>query len=353
MVDAFIGYHLSIGFDLIILICDDPTESYIDRISHLEKVIVLKGDPSHRAKWKNLKSYGYLQNFLNEVMARQTLNTDMAIKMAMERGIDWLVHLDIDELFYCPTQSIHAHFEKLTRCGVFEYNYVNYEAVVDRLHYKNVFTEITLFKKNELHLTKGQLMARAETLRSFSKKPPVHFIAYGNGKSSGKVSDRLISSGPHYFKNTPPSFLLKHRRLFSLYKVLSQPIEWFRRIGLHYNAPIILHYPCCGFDAFLRKYKTLGKFPDRWLGQHEIKNFLPFHLESREMVASGDIDQVEQFYREKVMVGDADLKALLLDRGIFCSITGPASICGSLNVKKHDAVFADQNTLVEHAYEPQ
>jgi hypothetical protein len=68
------------------------------------------------------------QYLKDEVQARQQINADLgmnqsvkqkvprltihlALQMSIERGYHWLLHIDIDELFYSFNKSIQQHFK--------------------------------------------------------------------------------------------------------------------------------------------------------------------------------------------------------------------------------------------------
>ncbi len=51
-----------------------------------------------------------------EVMARQVLNAGVAVQMCLERGIDWLLHIDHDELFVSGHDSVQEHFARAITC---------------------------------------------------------------------------------------------------------------------------------------------------------------------------------------------------------------------------------------------
>ena len=78
----------------------------------------------------------------------------------------------------------------------------------------------------------------------------------------------------------------------------------------------ILHYACCGFEAFWQKYATLGAFADRWLDRTDIRDAIgPLHVEARDIVAAGDREAALHFCRSRVAIEDPErVKALLQHR---------------------------------------
>ncbi|KAL0453162.1 UNVERIFIED_CONTAM: Glycosyltransferase-like KOBITO 1 [Sesamum latifolium] len=89
-----------------------------------------------------------------ELFVKQTLNMESGIVMAREAGMDWIIHLDTDELMY-PAGSQGYSVPKLLS-GVPEdvdtVVFSNYESAVERDDVKEPFSEVTMFKKNFDHL---------------------------------------------------------------------------------------------------------------------------------------------------------------------------------------------------------
>ena len=69
------------------------------------------------------------------------VNAEDAVARAKEAGVDWILHLDIDELFFAGgfspdseggaelSPSIHFHFYELSQADFTTSVYLNYEAV--------------------------------------------------------------------------------------------------------------------------------------------------------------------------------------------------------------------------------
>jgi hypothetical protein len=64
----------------------------------------------------------------SEVQARQQLNAEVAMGMAVADGLHWLIHIDVDELFYLKDGlTLNSHFGKLESEGIFQLSYQNWE----------------------------------------------------------------------------------------------------------------------------------------------------------------------------------------------------------------------------------
>jgi hypothetical protein len=99
--DSFLRYHLRVGFDHVFLFFDDATDSSAEvaAVFPPEKVTVIRRDASHKEREKQCKLYADLADCLeSEVQARQQLNCEIAMEMANDMGLTWLVHIDMDEV---------------------------------------------------------------------------------------------------------------------------------------------------------------------------------------------------------------------------------------------------------------
>eukprot|EP00976_Prorocentrum_cordatum_P007021 140117-Prorocentrum_minimum.AAC.1 len=67
------------------------------------RVATIPCDARHRDRWRALALWPKLgPHVANEVQARQELNAEHAADRAAQDNVDWLLHMDADELFYCP-----------------------------------------------------------------------------------------------------------------------------------------------------------------------------------------------------------------------------------------------------------
>ena len=98
VLDSFIQYHLAIGFDHLFLFFDEPNDPSLDRARQYEAVTAIENDDSLRRQWEASRLFALdsgLRRFVDkEVMGRQELNAGLAVQMAVEKKIDWLLHID-------------------------------------------------------------------------------------------------------------------------------------------------------------------------------------------------------------------------------------------------------------------
>jgi hypothetical protein len=227
------------------------------------------------------------------------------MELARARGLDWLLNIDADELFYAPVGSAAAHFAALENAPFDTMNYPNLEAVPESETIGDFFREVTLFKVppelNPVQLSQEGL----RLLKSARQLNPDFFHYYSAGKSSVRLSSpHMEPNGVHAFTCAGADFR-----------------------GVRDMQHVILHYAICGFDAFWTKYATLGRFADAWWDKYDIAAAIgPFHLEARDVVASGNRDAALAFFSERVAITEKPLIEALLRHGFLARITGPCEI---------------------------
>jgi len=113
---------------------------------------------------------------------RQTLNVEIAIEFARRENIDWLLHIDCDELFYPSKGDAPAHFAAMSKRKLNNLIYPNYEGLPEAVEIDDYFKKVTLFKKNVHLFPKQKLNANHRRLiRQISQLPEHLFLFYANG----------------------------------------------------------------------------------------------------------------------------------------------------------------------------
>ena len=309
--DSFIRYHRAVGFAHLYLFFDRPGDPGLRTARAYPGVTAIARDDALADRWRACRLYPQLAEQLHRPQARQLLNVEVAAGLALDAGLHWLLQIDADELFYVPCGSVTEHFTDLANRQVYGITYPNYEAVSGQLEVADYFREVTLFKRNRVHLDAGQKGALA-TYASTEVNPG--FLAYANGKSAARLEAALLPWGNHHFQ------LRKGTMQYQ------KPYVPLAEAAADPHGPLVLHYAECGFSHFLRKYQTWGNFPDVYLGGQQIIDQVPFRIRAREVVKTGDVQRVEAFYRREAMMGDESTRARLLNEGLLCRITGPAEV---------------------------
>jgi hypothetical protein len=226
----WIKYHLNINFAKVYIVFDDENENYPINPEYVNnpRVSIFKNTNEWKQEISQLPNMDQFINDTKEVMSRQITNFANVRNYAEQDNIDFLLHIDGDELFYPENVSL----EQIFIDDVDSINFQNLEMIPKHDNYENCFIDGVDFKIN-----------------------PGIFNAYSNGKSAVRVNSNAMIGGVHDF--------VGGRRIKS-------------------NLGKILHYPSCNFEEYISKYKILGKFGDKWWNSVQIP--FKFHTESRDII---------------------------------------------------------------------
>ena len=150
-------------------------------------------------------------NNYNTLQTRQIEFVNKCIPIAKNMGIQWLFHIDSDELLNGSIKNLHD-IDKNIKCLRIE----NAEAVFD---------------DNEQHCFS------AKTFLKCSIGAPCR--SYVNGKGAGRIVDHISLAGPHHFA---------YKNQFEGPHVLNLPID-----TLH-----VLHFDSCSLGSWVEKFKHLS-----------------------------------------------------------------------------------------------
>lgn len=159
----------------------------------------------------------------SSLQARQVATMQRARKLAHKQGIQWLVHIDDDEILYVPT---HRKVGDVLAAvpSMYKQVYVpNVEAVYPNDGIKDCFAETKEVNTN-----------------------PYAFASYANGKSGVRVgnpdTDDLVPAGPHQWKSASGLEL-------SSVHLDQEP----------FGAPfVVVHFESCPFERWEDKFWELG-----------------------------------------------------------------------------------------------
>ena len=125
---SFVRWHLTLGFARLYLYFDDPSEAAEpvgwadlapwagdDRVvARRRSAAALARQARRCACWSKFGAHADA-----EVQARQCLNAEDAAGDARDAGLRWLVHVDVDEVFYAASPAhLATHFARLDDAGV-------------------------------------------------------------------------------------------------------------------------------------------------------------------------------------------------------------------------------------------
>jgi len=360
---SFVRWHLAVGFERLYLFFDDPCDdedvpvgwreidafcccAADDRDDDTRPVVRFRrGDQTVEAARAALESYATFGPFVeSEVQARQCLNAEHAARLARQRGLRWLVHIDVDEAFYVASrEALVAHFAHLDAEAVGHVVYANHEGVPGADHpddpddrdddddpahataalaassetentddeARDYFARVTLFKANHLTVPLTPEAHRAMEWWKRRTRRAQFLLCYDNGKSAVRLVDgpglrpssvhawtlpagcglarRTALADPRELRVDEllsvgsPKQSAHHKKNHLVFDGAAEPL----RGGTTGELPCILHYVVCGKFWLETKYRILGDFPDAWFG-----GALPiapsFHLDARDVVVRGD-----------------------------------------------------------------
>ncbi len=302
VIDSFIIYHRAIGFEHFFLFFDEPDDPAIDRARRYDGVTIIPTDDDLRRQWQ--ASTLFAARFTDEIMGRQTLNLEVAIGLAAGQGLDWLMHIDQDELFYSARQSVQDHFAELTARNVACAMYPNHEAVPEQMDVVDFFKEVTLFKKGATARAEPAFNDRQKALLAATPQLGDGFFHFYAGvKSAARVQPGLLPFGTHKFKPPAGSLTATAR-----------------------TDPLILHYPSCGFDHFWDKFVHLGARPYTFWGQDATNSLGPFLRDALAVGGQGDLQAARAFYANRFVLADEAVVESLIENDLCCRITEPARL---------------------------
>ncbi|KAL6642605.1 hypothetical protein ACP70R_020786 [Stipagrostis hirtigluma subsp. patula] len=239
-----------------------------------------------------------------ELFVKQSLNMEMAIVMARDAGMDWIMHLDTDELLYPggpPEYSVRRLLAEVPR-DVDMVIFPNYESSVERDNIKDPFSEVSMFKKNYDHLPKDTYFGM---YKEATRGNPNYFITYGNGKSAARIQDHLRPNGAHRWHNYAKS-----------------PNE------IKLEEAAVLHYTYTKFSDLTSRRDRCGCKPTK----EDVKRcfMLDFDRQAFIIASTASEEEMLRWYNERVVWNDKQLNLKLLRKGVLTRIYAPMVIVQGL-----------------------
>ncbi len=266
--NTWVQYHLTL-VDQLFVFCDNHVE--------LQLPFLPKASNIHYFPGSQTRLY---DSPIDNNMVRQDENIQQTVKACLDMGIDWLIHIDMDELMCATRLELEVLF---CNPAVGQVLFTNHEAIPVWAS-DNVFEDCRYFKVNGQH--------------NRWSHDPWFFLAYVNGKGAGRVHPGLCSIGPHQFGN-----------------IKGETLKYLPK-------PFVLHYPNCTFDLWKRKYENLGVFSDFWFSDPNKPNTITFYMASRDVyqqcVKTGDFTEAEAFFNR--LIPPPELMEQLVAQGILMKL---------------------------------
>jgi len=179
--ESLILHHFSSGFERVLLYFDKPYDpGEFQAMNAVEKfaqprplgpgglMCTARGIRCNSPWWKEARDASrfykrqgqpnklysdvvLLDSEVKDVQARQQVAIEHALFEAQRDGFDWLLHIDADEVLFCPDEERHADARKFFHevpCHFTAVRFPNLEAVPERFDIPDPFEEVTLFKMN-------------------------------------------------------------------------------------------------------------------------------------------------------------------------------------------------------------
>ena len=141
----YVTYHINTGIDHLFLFFDDPADPAIDTLVEYKKVTCFRCDDEYWSK----SGVTVLPSDLNQ---KQIINANVGLRLAREMGIDWITHIDSDELLYAKEGIATALSRIAPNVEVISFQVL--EAVPEQLEYEFMFAEVRLFKRTHRRLNR-------------------------------------------------------------------------------------------------------------------------------------------------------------------------------------------------------
>lgn len=157
------------------------------------------------------------------------------------------------------------------------------------------FATVTLFKQHHFVVP---LSAQARSgLRFWMERSRrgQYFLFYDNGKSACRTECRATPKNQHIWQ-LPPGM--------TSCTALADPRHLDVDGFVDCVDPCILHFPVCGLGWLTSKYRTLGRFPDKWLGKVNLSE--SFHKDARDL-AEGCNGLEDLFTQEVLLENEAEV----------------------------------------------
>ncbi|XP_019704603.1 glycosyltransferase-like KOBITO 1 isoform X1 [Elaeis guineensis] len=283
-----------------------PGVKVIDRTSEFE----LKRGKSRFRNETRLSDFFY-KSCNYGLFVKQSLNMEKATVLAQDAGMDWIIHLDTDELVH-PAGAREYSLRQLLSdvpSNVDMVIFPNYESSIERDDIKDPFTEVSMFKKNYDHLPKETYFS---LYKEATRGNPYYFLTYVNGKSAARIQEYLRPNGAHRWHN-----------------YMKPPNE------IKLEEAAILHYTYAKFSDLASRRDRCDCKPTK----DDVKRcfMLEFDREAFIIASTATEEEMLRWFRERVVWTDKKLILKLLRKGILTRIYTPMAIIQGL---KESGVFS-------------
>lgn len=231
------------------------------------------------------------------VRCTSTHLTAEAIKLARADGVDWLLHIDTDELVYPGGSPDYSLQEVLTAVPdeVDTVVFPNHEALPEQDDVADAFLEVTLFKRNYAHISSEQYFKHYAVVAHGN---PNYYVTYANGKAAARVQPGLRPNGAHRWHNY-------HKRV----------------VEATSDSAAVLHYTYNRFEDLVSRRDRCDCAPTE---EDAARCFiLPFDRLAFLAASLKPDDELRAFFHDHLVWDNATLNADLVHKGLFARMYEP------------------------------
>lgn len=272
---AWVAYHLNSGIDAMHLFFDDPADPAAELLDDVEQVQVHRCDDKFWSLWRRRGD-----GRPGTVPARQVTILRRLLREPPS-GVDWLVHIDSDELLWSGG-DLGGDLSRALDGPAAHVQFLPLEAVPPKPDMADPFREVRLFKEIAID--------REEWARRLGADAPFRGHRFFRGHVRGKPAIRLDGSVPS-MRIHGPSDRVRQRSGFT-----SEVADKVR----------LLHYDAGSFDDWRSKWE------DRLL--HPVGAMSPARRRQerrfRRAARSPDLDRLYGLYRREYMLRPWDARVL-------------------------------------------
>jgi hypothetical protein len=262
------------------LFFDDPLDKSFDHFRNIKNVICILCDAGH---WHTS------QADISSIDARQTYNAALALQWARSSSVDWIIHIDSDELIFTGGKSLKDYLRQVDQ-GVDAITFPTLEAMSKLKCKQHFFRDICWFKLEKSVVPHAQGIARRlGCCRAFQ-------YGYFRGHSAGKTATRVSSSVASLNIHAPTA------RAYEKLHIIRA------------NDVFVLHFDCCTFDNWMLKWKRRLDKTGRVAGMREERKrqFAAFS----EVYQTGAEAKLLEVYRQQCII-PAYEKVVLFGLGLL------------------------------------
>jgi hypothetical protein len=280
-------YHFALGLSKAYIYFDDATDGGPPSIENMPGV-----DAQESVKVDKFKDLVFLNKFTENAeehhTARQCLNTYDATLKCREDGIDWLISIDADELIIVDKKKpvpLTELFDQLYS-GVDLIHFDTREAVQQKIDYKNVFAEETLYKSVYDFKRKFERPIKDIEDPYQNKKVKIsYWMGQFQGKSAIRVNSDLIPKNVHRYQ----------RENGGRIKQVSK--------GL------VLHFHAYDKSDFKKKFTNFKDHPDHFIAGSDVGYIKKLW---RDIVNSDSLDQkyIDTYFENNILFTKAEIKSM-------------------------------------------